>query len=427
MGEVSMFDVIVVGGRCAGAATALLLARKGFKVLVVDKARFPAEIPHGHFIQRQGPRLLQSWGLLDNIVRSGCPAVTKVTMDLGDFPLTGINLVRDGVALGYGPRRLTIDAILIEAAIAAGVEFRDGFSVDDYLFDGADVIGIRGRSRVAHISERARITIGADGKHSSLARRVAARMYEQTPPLTCWYFSYWSGVALDGLEMYLRGRNAIFMFPTNDELAAVFIAWEISEFDRVRGNIAASFMNVLGRVPHLEQRVRSGRREERFYGTADLPNFFRKPYGPGWALVGDAGHHKDPYLALGICDAFRDAELLASAIDKGLSGKQPLLDALAGYEQQRNRAAMQLYQENLRMAEFKPVPEKVLVIRAAVRGNQEETNRYYLARQGMIPPEEFFNPDNLERLLAGRGDGPVRSGVLHGSQRGEASHDAGRS
>ena len=157
-------------------------------------------------------------------------------------------------------------------------------------------------------------------------------------------------------------------------------------------------MNVLGRVPVLEQKIRNGRQEERFYGTADVPNFFRKPYGQGWALVGDAGYHKDPFMALGICDALRDAELLASAIDEGLSGRKPLPDALAGYEQQRNMESMQLYRQNAQFAQFGPVPEEELAIRAAIRGNQEETNKLYLARYGMIPPGEFFNPDNLQRL-----------------------------
>jgi 2-polyprenyl-6-methoxyphenol hydroxylase-like FAD-dependent oxidoreductase len=395
-----MFDVIVVGGRCAGAATALLLARKGFKVLVVDKAKFPADIPLGHFIHMQGPRLLQSWGLLDTIVRSGCPPVTKFTMDLGDFPLTGTNLVRDGVAFGYAPRRRALDSILIEAAIASGAEFRDGFLVDEYLLDGVAVAGIRGRSRRsgARLSARARITVGADGRHSSLARAVSAPAYQEIPPLTCCYFSYWSGAALDGLEIYRRDRNAVFAFPTNDELTTVFIAWEMREFGRVRQSIAASFMSVLERVPDLAQKIRSARREERFHGAADLPNFFRKPYGPGWALVGDAGHHKDPYMGLGISDAFRDAELLVSAIDEGLSGRRPLLEALADYEQRRNAAAMELYRLNTHFAQFKPVPEDELDIRAAIRGNQEETNRFYLAREGMIPTQEFFNPENLQRL-----------------------------
>jgi flavin-dependent dehydrogenase len=229
-----VFDVIVVGGRCAGAATALLLARRGLRVLVVDKARFPAEIPHGHFIRYQGPRLLQRWGLLDKIVRSGCPAVTEMTIDLGDFPLTGTNLERDGVALGYGPRRRVLDAILIEAAVAAGAEFRDGFSVDDYLMDGAAVTGIRGRSYQtgALITAQAGITVGADGRHSSLASAVGAPVYETIPPLACWYFGYWSGVPMDSLEIYRRDRNVVFAFPTNDGLIAVFIGWEVSEFGR---------------------------------------------------------------------------------------------------------------------------------------------------------------------------------------------------
>jgi flavin-dependent dehydrogenase len=162
-------------------------------------------------------------------------------------------------------------------------------------------------------------------------------------------------------------------------------------------------MTALELVPDFAARIRDGRREERFYGTADLPNFFRKPYGPGWALVGDAGHHKDPFLALGICDAFRDADLLASAIDEGLSGRRRLPDALAAYEQQRNEASMPLYQENLSFAQFKPIPQDLLAIRAAIRGDQEETNRFYMARQGMIPHELFFNPKNLHRLKARAG------------------------
>jgi flavin-dependent dehydrogenase len=229
------------------------------------------------------------------------------------------------------------------------------------------------------------------------------------PPLACYYFSYWSGAPADGLEIYLRGRTLIFVFPTNDGLTAVFIGWEISEFARVRQNIQAAFMDALERVPDLAQRIRGGKQEERFYGTADLPNFFRKPYGPGWALVGDAGYHKDPCMALGVCDALRDADLLACAIDEGLSGRQHLPVALGGYEEHRNAASMQLYRENAYQAQFKPVPEDLLAIRAAIREDQEETNRFYLARQGMIPSEEFFNPENLQRLIAREKAGAART------------------
>jgi flavin-dependent dehydrogenase len=222
-------------------------------------------------------------------------------MDVGDFPLVGTDLIQNGVALGYGPRRILLDTILVDAAVDAGAEFRPAFLVEDYIKDGATIAGIRGRSLQKGekiFGERARIMVGADGRHSLLARAVSAPAYETTPPLACWYFSYWSGVTVQGLEIYIRDRTVIFTFPTNDRLTAVFIGWPVSEFDRVRSGIEASFMKVLGSVPDLAERLQNGRREERFYGAADVPNFFRKPYGPGWALVGDAGVHKDPFLAL---------------------------------------------------------------------------------------------------------------------------------
>jgi 2-polyprenyl-6-methoxyphenol hydroxylase-like FAD-dependent oxidoreductase len=136
--------------------------------------------------------------------------------------------------------------------------------------------------------------------------------------------------------------------------------------------------------------------------VADVPNFFRKPYGPGWALVGDAGHHKDPYLALGVCDAFRDADLLAEALDEVLAGRRPIEAAMADYERRRNEAAMAEYRLNLHLARFKPLPPGAQQLRSALRrkGDQEDINRFYLANQGLVPRETFFNPDNLRRILA---------------------------
>ena len=120
-------------------------------------------------------------------------------------------------------------------------------------------------------------------------------------------------------------------------------------------------------MPELAERVRAGSRQERWYGTADLPNFFRRPYGPGWALVGDAGFHKDPILAQGISDAFRDAELLANAIDAGFTGGMPLDDALRDYERRRNETALRGYEQNCAAAALLPPPAEVLAERAAMR------------------------------------------------------------
>ena len=397
----TMYDAIVIGARCAGAPVAMLLARRGYKVLLLDRSRFPSEIPHGHFIHRQGPRLLARWRLLDKIVESNCPPVLTQTTDFGDFALTGTTLVMEGVAFGYAPRRSVLDKILVDAAIDAGSELREGFFVEDFLTENNRLVGIRGRSNPGGhvVTEKARITIGADGRKSRLARAVRAPVYQSTPPLTCWYFSYWSEVPNDGLEIYLRQRRIIFAFPTNDHLFAIFIAWPIEEFHQVRSDIANSFMQVLELVPPLAERVRAGKREETFFGIADVPNFFRKPHGPGWALVGDAGCHKDPYMALGICDAFRDAELLANAVDEGLSGKRPIEETMADYEKRRNQASATDYQRNIDFALFRPVEPETYQLRAALRGNQEDTNRFMMAIEGMIPREEFFNPENMRRIL----------------------------
>jgi len=399
------YDVIVVGARCAGASTAMLLARRGYRVLLVDRAAFPSDIPRGHFIHRGGPAMLHRWGLLDRILATGCPAIDTFVLDLAGFPLVGRNLVVDGVAFGCGPRRMVLDKILVDAAIEAGVEFHDRLSVDDFLTEDGRIAGISGSEAgsSARVVARARLTIGADGRNSRLARTVAAVTYDAVPALTCWYFSYWSGVPSEGFEWYMRTNRVIFAFRTNDNLFAIFIGWPISEFNSVKSEIECQFMNVVDLIPGFAERVRSGRREERFYGAADLPNFLRRPFGAGWALVGDAGCHKDPMMAHGICGAFRDADFLSAAIHEGLAGQRPLDEALMRYERQRNEATMAEYRDNIAAARFSPVSPELLQIRLALRGNQEDTNRFIQMLEGWISHEEFFNPENLQRIFAKAG------------------------
>jgi flavin-dependent dehydrogenase len=294
-----LYDAIVIGARCAGASTAMLLARSGHDVLLVDRARFPSEIPHGHFIHRHGPARLSRWGLLDRVLATGCPAIKAQTIDLGDFPLAGRDLVVDGIPVGLGPRRAALDQVLVEAAVEAGAELREGFAVDDLVFEDERVTGIEGRSGGTTVRESARFVVGADGRNSRVAKWVEAPAYEETPALTVWYFSYWSGVSGDALEIYQRGKRVLFTFPTNDGLYAVFAAWPAAELSRIRLDPERELLAALDLVPELAERVRGGQREERMLGATQLPNFLRRAGGPGWALVGDAGCHKDPYLALG--------------------------------------------------------------------------------------------------------------------------------
>jgi 2-polyprenyl-6-methoxyphenol hydroxylase-like FAD-dependent oxidoreductase len=204
---------------------------------------------------------------------------------------------------------------------------------------------------------------------------------------------------VEGLELYLPPRRAIVMLPTNEELALLAISWPAEEFHRVRADIEGQYWQALALVPGLAERVRSGRRAERLRGTADLPNFFRRPWGPGWALVGDAGYHKDPGTAQGITDAFRDAELLSAAIDAGLAGRCPLGEALADYERQRNAAARPMYEFTCRLAALEPPSPETLRLYAALRGNRRALDRFFGTIAGTVAIGEFFAPEHLQHIF----------------------------
>jgi flavin-dependent dehydrogenase len=351
-----MYDVIVVGARCAGAPTAMLLARRGFRVLLVDKATFPSDTMSSHFLQPRGGACLKRWGILEQVIATGCPAIRNMTIDVGPSSFTDAVPPIDGVTDCYAPRRIILDHILVKSAVEAGAHLREGFHVQELLWEGEQVIGIRGRQLQGKtLSEMATLVIGADGKRSIVARAVQAPTYSVSPTFTCGYYTYWSGVSLQGQEIYQRAHRTIIAFPTNDGKVVVAIQWPRTQFDTVRHNIKSHFLETLEQyTPHLATRLREGIQAERLVGTGDLPNFFRRPYGPGWALVGDAGHCKDPILAHGISDAFRDAQLLADAIESGLSSRRPLQEALADYEQQRNEEALPLYEFNSQMARLEP-------------------------------------------------------------------------
>jgi 2-polyprenyl-6-methoxyphenol hydroxylase-like FAD-dependent oxidoreductase len=399
-----VYDAIIVGARCAGSPTAILLARKGYKVLLLDRDTFPSDIMSTHYIHQPGVLRLKRWGLLDKVVASNCPPMRAFYNDFGPVILEGSAPPIEDVDVAYCPRRTIIDTILVEAAVAAGAELRQGFSVQELTFDGAAVSGIRGRSHDggATVSEQARVVIGADGVHSLVARVVKPEEYQVRPAMSCGYYSYWSGVDLDRPHLFFRDR--LFLgFPTNDGLTCIGAQWPNAAFHEFRSDIEGNFYKTLEQVPWFAERVREGKREERFTGTADLPNFYRRPFGPGWALVGDAGYHKDPVTGQGITDAFRDAELLADALDAGWSGREPLEQALAGYEQKRNEASMPMYEFTLQQVAFEPPPPEQVALIAALAGNQEDTNRFFGLVAGTSSIPEFFSEENIGSIMAKAG------------------------
>ena len=395
-----MYDAIVVGARCAGSPTAMLLGRKGYRVLLVDRASFPSDTLSVHYIHQPGIASLVRWGLLDQIIASNCPPVRRQRLDVGPFALEGAPPPVEGVSDGYAPRRTVLDKILVDAAAAAGAEVRERFTVSEFVMDGERVTGIRGHAAGGPtVTEEARIVIGADGTHSLVARQVEAPEYNIQPAMTCAYYSYWSGFPLDGVELYSRPGHMFVTGPTNDGQSLVIIYWPVAAFPEVRTDVERHFLAALELVPSLAERARAGTRTERFKGTADLRNYYRRPSGPGWALAGDAGYHKDPITAQGISDAFRDAELLATAIDAGFSGRRSLDEALAGYELRRNEATMPMYEMTCQFAALQPPPPEQQQLMAALLGNQEQTDRFFGTVAGTVPIPAFFAPENVGQIM----------------------------
>lgn len=387
----------------------MLLARKGHKVLLVDRATFPSDALSTHYVHQPGVASLERWGLLPEVARSGCPPIRDYTLDVGPFALHGSPPPAGTVAEAYSVRRTVLDEILVEGAAAAGAEVRERFAVQELVWEGDRVAGIRGRAADgAAVTERAKIVIGADGMNSLVARSVGAPRYDAQPALTCAYYTYWSGVEIGGVELYLRPGRMIGAAPTNAGQVLTIVLWPNAEFHQVRSDIEGNFMRALELAPGLAERIRAGTRDERFRGTAQLPNFFRRPHGEGWALVGDAGHHKDPILALGITDAFRDAELLADAVDAGLSDPSLLEPALAGYELRRNELAAPGFASTLEFARLQPPDPAMQQLFAALRDDQAETDRFFGTFAGTVPAAEFFAPENIARITGAREVVPAR-------------------
>ena len=256
---------------------------------------------------------------------------------------------------------------LVDAAAEAGAEIREGFTVEEVLTEDGRVTGVRGHGQSGGtVTERARVVIGADGRHSLVARAVRPEQYHKKPQLLAGYYTYWSGLPMEGrFETYIRPDRGFGAWPTNDDLTVVIAGWPFAEFDANKHDIEGNYLRMLELAPQFADRVRAATREARYVGTAVL-NYFRKPYGPGWALVGDAGYLKDFITGHGIHDAFRDAELTTQ------------------------------------LATLEPPPPELQQLLAAVHGNQEAMDGFARVIAGVTSPAEFFSEENVGQILATR-------------------------
>jgi flavin-dependent dehydrogenase len=399
-----MYDAIVVGARCAGSPAAMLLARKGYRVLLLDKASFPSDTLSTHIIWPHGAEIMDRWGLLDRLAATGCPPIgLNMTFDLGPFALRGGVTDTNGGRGGFCPRRTVLDKLLVGAAVESGAELRERFAVDGLLFDDDVVVGIKGRSQAGgNVEERARVVIGADGVHSIVAAAVRPDEYDTISPLTTFYYTYYSGFDADDIEQYVRDYQGAACFPTHEGHTLIAAVWPSARFAEIRTDIERHVRQVHESMPSVADRLQRAKREEKWYGTAGVPNYFRKPYGNGWALVGDAGYDKDPITAQGISDAFIDAEHLTAAIDAGFSGGRVLEEALADYHTSRDRRAKPIYDFTCELARLEPAPPPMQQLFAAMHGNRAATNEFFSALTGSRPLPEFMNPENIGRIMAAR-------------------------
>ena len=404
MTTASTYDAIVVGARCAGATTAMLLARRGYRVLVVDRDRFPSDTLSTHMIHPAGIALLQRWGLLDRLVATGCPAITRYTYDFGFFTIAGAPRPIDGVNAGYGPRRIILDKLLVDAAAEAGAEIREAFHVDEILIEDGRVTGVRGRSEGgASVTERARVVIGADGRQSLVAAAVAAPRYNEKPPLECGYYTYWRGLPEDAFASYIRPDRGWGVVPTHDGLTLVVVGWPYREFQANKRNVEAAYLASLELAPEFAERVKRATRVAPFKGGAS-PNFFRKPFGAGWALVGDAGYIKDPVTAWGISDAFRDADLCAAALDDWFAGRRPFDEVMSEFQRQRDEQSAPMFELTCNFASFEPPPPEMQQLLGATAASRDAQQQFVSMMAGTLPVPSFFAPENIGRIMAAAAD-----------------------
>lgn len=392
-----MYDIIVIGARCAGSPTAMLFAQQGYRVLLLEKAHFPQDTLSSHYIHTQGVALLKRWGLLDRLREAGCRPIDHQSYEAPGVRIDGFSLPIDGQRTTYAPRRYVLDPILADGAVAAGVDFRDGCAVNDLLWEDDRVVGVRYTTPGGAVAaDRARLVVGADGMRSLVARKAGAPYVIEHPRMTCTYYSYWSGVP-SHFELYERPGRWIGVIPTNDDLTLLMTYFPQDEFSGVRKDVEPFYLDAFRTTaPELYERMQAGKREEQLYGTGHQENFFRKAFGPGWALVGDAVTHKDSITARGITEAFVQAESLTGHIGQQLHEDAAFEDALQRYEDDLDGDTLSHYQGALNVAELKP-DGRAELLRKLV-GHQELIDRYFSTLSGACSIDDFYNTELLTLL-----------------------------
>jgi 2-polyprenyl-6-methoxyphenol hydroxylase-like FAD-dependent oxidoreductase len=385
-------DVVIVGGRVAGAATAMQLARAGLDVLVLERSHYGADTLSTHALMRAGVIMLERWGVLDAIVRAGTPAVRQTTFTYAADEVTVPIEAAHGTDALYAPRRTVLDRILVDAARAAGATVDFGTAVSGVTRDASGrVDAVVGRDRhnrtVRHV---ARWIVGADGLRSIVARTVGARVERRGTGVTAAVYGYWDGLDADRYRWCFRRDAVAGVIPTNDARACVFAVAAPTVIGR--GGPAVLQRVVRAAQPELADRLQS-RRASGVRTFTGEPSMARHPWGAGWALVGDAGYWKDPIGAHGITSALRDAQLLSNAIVSAAIGIRPEADAFAHYHATRNRLSAPLFDVIDAMATMQWTDDEIPRLLRRLSAAMTEEVEFAAATPS-------FNAPNRARLIA---------------------------
>ena len=343
-----VYDVVIVGSRVAGASTAMLLARAGARVAVVERSRLGSDTLSTHALMRAGVLQLFRWGLLERLVSAGTPSIASAQFHYGDGASTRVSIRRAaGVDALYAPRRYLLDRLLADAAADAGAEILPEMTVTGMLHDDSGrVRGVHAVDRAGRVLELPAVTtVGADGIRSTVADLVQAPVIRRGRSASSVLYRYVAGLPTDGYEWAYGDGAAAGLIPTNNGETCVFVAAATDQFPAIRrAGPEQAFAALLARAaPGLGDRVASAGEAGRLYGWTGAPGYVRRSWGSGWALVGDAGYYKDPITTHGMTDALRDAELLADAIVASNSGGLPPGIALARYQATRDRLSSDLF------------------------------------------------------------------------------------
>jgi 2-polyprenyl-6-methoxyphenol hydroxylase-like FAD-dependent oxidoreductase len=383
------FDVIVVGGRCAGSPLATLLTRAGMRVCIVDRAAFPSDTPSTHAVQPAGVKILDRLGVLDELLQVVPP------IERGNTAFDGSRIEIEGVSELLGApmlsvRRVTLDAILLNAAAAAGAEVRTQTTVTGLVEDGGRITGVRTNSGEL----RARLVVGADGARSTVARLVNAAEYHRTPPGRVFLWAYFEGSTGDDSAVWLGkvGDHAFLGTPTDAGLFMAAVVPSIVRRDELRHDREAGYVAGLRQWPEFDARVAGGRRVGPVRMMSRWHGFFRQSAGPGWVLVGDAGHFKDPTPGQGISDALRQAVKLAAAIETDLGGAGPPDQALRDWWSWRDRDAWEMYWFAHDLGAPGPTPLLLREIQRRMAADPQLAERFLRVLNHDLAPSSVFTP-----------------------------------